>query len=78
MLRWLSIIDEDTRERLAFKVARSITSADVLDTLAELFAMRNVPGAIRCDYGPEFIAKCIEGWLGRLQISALYVAPGSP
>ncbi len=26
----------------------------------------------------EFVAKCIQEWLGRLQISALYVPPGSP
>ncbi len=40
--------------------------------------MRGVPGAIRSDNGPEFVAQCIQGWLGRLQINALYVAPGSP
>jgi len=77
-LKWLSILDEHTRECLALKVSRSITSEDVLDTLAELFAMRGVPGAIRSDNGPEFVAKGIQEWLGRLQIDALYVAPGSP
>ena len=77
-LKWLSIIDEYTRECLALKVSRGITSEDVLDTLAELFAMRGVPQAIRSDNGPEFVAKAIQAWLGRLQINALYVSPGSP
>jgi transposase InsO family protein len=77
-LKWLSIIDEFTRECLALKVSRSVTSEDVLDTLAELFAMRGVPQAIRSDNGPEFVAQAIQTWLGRLQIKALYVAPGSP
>jgi putative transposase len=77
-LKWLSIIDEFTRECLALKVARSITSEDVVDTLAELFAMRGVPQAIRSDNGPEFVAKMIQAWLARLQINALYVSPGSP
>ncbi|HUQ70610.1 MAG TPA: IS3 family transposase [Planctomycetaceae bacterium] len=77
-LKWLSILDEYTRECLALKVSRSITSEDVLDTLAELFAMRGVPQAIRSDNGPEFIAQAIQTWVGRLQINALYVAPGSP
>lgn len=77
-LKWLSIIDEHTRECLALKVARSITSEDVLDTLAELFAMRGVPEAIRSDNGSEFVAQAIQQWLGRLQINAWYVAPGSP
>lgn len=42
-LKWLSIVDEYTRGCLALKVAGSITSEDVIDTLAELFAMRGVP-----------------------------------
>jgi transposase InsO family protein len=33
-LKWLSIVDEYTRECLALKVDRSITSEDVIDTLA--------------------------------------------
>ena len=55
-LKWLSIVDEHTRECLALKVAKGITSEDVIDTLAELFAMRGVPRQIRSDNGPEFIA----------------------
>lgn len=77
-LKWLSIVDEYTRECLALKVARNITSEDVIDTLAELFAMRGVPRAIRSDNGPEFVAQTIREWLGRLGIQTLYIAPGSP
>lgn len=40
--------------------------------------MRGVPGTIRSDNGPEFLAQAIQTWLGRLRINALYVAPGSP
>lgn len=77
-LKWLSIVDEYTRECLALKVDRHITSEDVIDTLAELFSMRGVPGHIRSDNGPEFIAKSIGRWLTQLEVEALYVAPGSP
>ena len=77
-LKWLSIVDEYTRECLSLKVDRHITSEDVIDTLAELFAMRGVPEAIRSDNGPEFVAHAIQGWLSRLNIQSLYVAPGSP
>ena len=77
-LKWLSIVDEHTRECLALKVDRSITSEDVVSTLAELFAMRGVPQAIRSDNGPEFVSKAIQGWLEKLKIKTLYVAPGSP
>ncbi len=77
-LKWLSIVDEHTRECLALKVDRSITSEDVIDTLAELFAMRGAPRAIRSDNGPEFIAAAIGRWLRQVDTQALYVAPGSP
>jgi transposase InsO family protein len=61
-LKWLSIVDEYTRECLTLKIDRSITSEDVIDTLAELFAMRGVPQRIRSDNGPEFIARAIKPW----------------
>ena len=77
-LKWLSIIDEHTRECLALKAARGITAEDVLDTLAELLAMRGVPRAIRSDNGPEFVAGAIQRWLGRVGVQTWYVAPGSP
>lgn len=77
-IKWLSIVDEYTRECLCLKVDRSITSEDVLDTLAELFAMRGVPKHIRSDNGPEFVADAIRRWLGQLGIEALYIEPGSP
>jgi hypothetical protein len=41
--KWLSIVDEYTRECLCLKVNRSITSEDVLGTFSELFAMQGAP-----------------------------------
>jgi transposase InsO family protein len=77
-LKWLSIVDEYTRECLCLKVDRSITSEDVIDTLAELFAMRGVPRNIRSDNGPEFIARAIQRWLAQVEVETLYIEPGSP
>lgn len=77
-LKWLSIVDEYTRECLALKVDRGITAEDVIDTLAELFAMRGVPGAIRSDNGPEFVALAIQRWLGQVEVETRYIEPGSP
>ena len=77
-LKWLSVVDEYTRECLALKVDRGITSQDVIDTLAELFAMRGVPRHIRSDNGPEFIAQALRRWLGAVGVGTLYIEPGSP
>lgn len=77
-LKWLSLIDEWTRECLVLKVSRSLTAEDLIDTLAEQFAMRGVPRVIRSDNGPEFAAKALQRWLEKLDVGTLYVAPGSP
>jgi transposase InsO family protein len=77
-LKWLSIEDEYTRECLCLKVDRSITNEDVIDTLAELFAMRGVPEHVRSDNGPEFIARAIRHWLEQLEVKTLYIEPGAP
>ena len=77
-LKWLSIVDEFTRECLMLKVGRGMTSEDVIDSLAELFAMRGVPHHIRSDNGPEFIALAIQRWTEQLGIETLYIEPGSP
>jgi transposase InsO family protein len=63
---------------LTLKVDRSITGEDVIDTLAELFAMRGVPKHIRSDNGPEFIARAIQRWTKQLEIETLYIEPGAP
>ena len=77
-LKWLSIVDEFTRECLTLKVDRGITSEGVINNLSELFANRGVPKCIRSDNGPEFISKSIQRWLKQLSIDPLYIQPGSP
>jgi transposase InsO family protein len=74
----LTVIDEYTRECLAIDVARRLTSDDVLDRLSDLFARRGVPAHLRSDNGPEFTAKAVREWLGRVGVTTLYIEPGSP
>lgn len=77
-VRFLNIVDEYTRQCLAIKAGRSITSEDAINTLAELFAMYGVPKRLRCDNGPEFISKAIKNWLASIGVEVLYIEPGSP
>jgi putative transposase len=77
-LKFLTILDEHTRECLAIDVGRRLRSEDVLCRLAELFLDRGVPTHIRSDNGPEFTAKAVTGWLERVQVKTLFIAPGSP
>lgn len=57
---------------------RSIKSKDMIDTLAELFAMRDVPKCIRSDNDPEFASKAIQRWLQQFKIETLFIDPGLP
>ena len=77
-LKWLTIVDEYTRECLALRVARSIKAQDAIDILAELFAMRGAPEHVRSDNGPEFIAVAMQESLQRVEVGTLYIEPGSP
>ena len=77
-LRLLTIVDEYTRECLAIDVARRLNSENVLERLAELFVNRGVPDHIRADNGPEFTAKAVREWLGRIGVKTLFIEPGSP
>jgi putative transposase len=77
-LKWLSVVDEYTRECLALEVGRSITARGVAEVLIGLFTTRGVPGHIRSDNGPEFIAATIRRLAALTGVQSLYIAPGSP
>ena len=77
-LKFLPIEDEYTRECLALEVSRSIRSADVIEVLRYLFAVRGAPESIRSDNGPEFIARAIREWLASSGVETLYIEPGAP
>ncbi len=77
-IRMLTIVDEFTRECLAIDVAKKLTSEDVLERLSDLFVCKGVPDQIRSDNGPEFTAKSVREWLGRVGVKTLFIEPGSP
>jgi putative transposase len=76
--RMLNIIDEFTRECLAIRIDRRLDSTAVIDVLSDLFILRGVPGHIRSDNGPEFIAKAVQNWIGAVSAKTAYIGPGSP
>ena len=76
-VRLRTVIDEYTRECLAIRAGHSIRSLDVIETLAELMTARGVPEHIRSDNGPEFTAKAVREWLGKVGAKTLYIEPGS-
>ncbi|HAA74452.1 TPA: IS3 family transposase, partial [Candidatus Latescibacteria bacterium] len=77
-LKFLTVVDEFTRECLTIEVARKQTSRDVLRTLAQLMLRYGVPKHIRSDNGPEFVARAVRSWLSRLGVETLFIERGSP
>ena len=59
----LNVLDEFTRESLAIRARRKLSSADVIDVLTDLFVLRGVPAYIRSDNGSEFVAEAVRRWI---------------
>lgn len=57
---------------------RSIGSAKVIASLEWLILLHGMPGHVRSDNGPEFIAKALQKWLAERGAKTLYITPGSP
>jgi putative transposase len=77
-LKWLTLVDEYTRECLVLHAAVSITGADVRRILARVIGRRRAPTRIRSDNGSEFICEALVGWLPGTGVDPIPVAPASP
>ena len=77
-IRMLTLLDEFTRESLAIRVGRKVSSNDVIDVLFESFMLKGTPEYLRSDNGSEFTAKSVRRWLDRTGVKTLYIEPGSP
>jgi putative transposase len=77
-LKWLTLVDEYTRECLVLHAAGSMTGADVRRTLARVIGRRGAPTRIRSDNGSEFICATLADWLPGVGAKSIPVAAGSP
>jgi transposase InsO family protein len=77
-LRWLTLVDEYTKECLELHVAASLTGQDVRSVLARVIARRGAPRIVRSDNGSEFVCEALTGWLPGKGAEPIQVAPGSP
>ena len=48
------------------------------DRCSDLFILRGVPGHIRSDNGPEFVAKAVQEWITAVGAKTAYITLGSP
>lgn len=76
--RMLNVIDKFAHEALAIRPDCKLNSTDVIDVLSDLFIQRGVPGHIRSDNGPEFIARAVQDRIAVVGAKTAYIARGSP
>ena len=77
-LKWLSVVDEYTRELLVLLPAATMTAADVRRAFGRLVGWRGRPRAVRCDNGGEFVGAALAEWLVEIGTELMAVAPASP
>ena len=76
--RMLNVLDAFTRESLAIRVRRKLSSIDVIDVLTDLFILRGIPAYVRSDNGPEFVAEAVRRWIAAVGAQTAFIEPGSP
>jgi putative transposase len=77
-LKYLTVVDEYTRECLAIDVGRSIRSQRVIEVLSKLVSVRGAPRYLRSDNGPEFVSRAILAWTIEATIETALIDPGKP
>jgi putative transposase len=77
-IRVLTVIDSFTRECLALKVAKSLPSQSVTETLNQVIAHRGVPRTIQVDNGTEFTSNHFDAWAYFRGIHVDFIRPGKP
>jgi putative transposase len=77
-LKWLTLVDEYTRECLVLHADESLTGCDVRRIVARVIGRRGAPTRIRSDNGSEFICDALVGWLSGVGAKSIPVEAGSP
>jgi putative transposase len=77
-VRILNIIDDHNRQALAMRVATSLPTVKVIETLQQLIELHGKPKKIRTDNGPEFISHQLMNWCHQQRIQMQFIQPGKP
>ena len=73
-----NVIDEFTRQHLAFRVERRMGAADVIEMLDLAVLAHGAPQVLRADNGPEFIAGAMGRWASEHDTLQAFIPPGQP
>ena len=77
-LRFLTVLDNATRECLELYAAHCISGKKVTERLDQVATFRGYPRYIRVDNGPEFRSKDVHEWAIKHGITLCFIQPGKP
>lgn len=77
-LKFLTLVDEFTREGLEIEVDHRLGARRVCQVLERIMRQRGVPAFVRSDNGPEFVAKALMRMLAVKGVACKHIEPGSP
>ena len=77
-LKFLTVVDEFTRECLEIEVDHRMGARQVGAVLERVMRRRGVPAFVRSDNGPEFIAHALQRMLAVKGVACRHIDPGSP
>jgi len=77
-LKYLSCVDEYTREAIILFPLRHYKNADVYEAFLQAIEIHGTPAYIRSDNGPEFLAKALKAALHNSGVGTLYIEKGAP
>ena len=73
-----NLIDEFTRQHLAFRIERRMGAVDVIETLDLAALAHGTPQVLRADNEPEFIAAAVGCWASEHNTLQVFIPPGQP
>ena len=73
-----NVIDEFTRQHLAFRAERRMGAADMIEMLDLAALAHGAPQVLRADNGPEFIAGALGCWASEHDTLQAFIPPGQP
>lgn len=73
-----NVIDEYTREHVAFAVDRTLAAKDVIELLDVAALERGRPQVLRMDNGPEYTSDALARWAAEEGTIQAFIPPGEP
>lgn len=76
--KWLTLLDEYTRELLALEVGGRTSAGWVIDVLEHILTQREPPRYLRSDNTRPFVTEQVEKWMAMAGIGTITITPGAP